>query len=280
MFAAAASAGLYRSANGGASWTRLPDFDRCDAIRKIIVDSTEAKKIYVLADGSIQYVLRSADGGLTWNQVLVENIIGLGMAPSNPQILFAAGQIASATAPMGVFMSKDGGTTWTSKRISATPGSSASAVAVDPRNAKVVFLGGQRNGNAALYKSTNGGTSWKDVTRTLQGPVSAIAVDPKAANRVFVVTDLGIYRTDNGGTSWILLKSVYSKHATAFHPTKANTLYVGGYLGVLASADAGATWTDLNAGLAVTNVMCLAFNSSTKVLYAGTAGGGVYKIQQ
>jgi photosystem II stability/assembly factor-like uncharacterized protein len=280
MFAAATSAGLYRSANGGANWTKLPDFDLCDTLFKIVVDPTDAKKVFVLASGGIQYVLRSADGGLTWNQVLVENIISLAMAPSNPQILFAAGQIANPTATMGVFISKDGGTTWTSKRVCATPGSGAWAVAVDPRSAKVVFLGGQRNGNAALYKSANGGTSWKDVTKTMQGQVYEIAFDPNVANRVFVATGAGIYRTTNGGTSWSRVREDYSQPVIAFHPTKTNTLYAGGSLGVVVSSNGGTTWLDLNSGLAVKHIRCLAFNRSTKVLYAGTAGGGVYKIQQ
>lgn len=280
MFAAATSAGLYRSTNGGASWTKLPNFDLCDAVFRIVVDPTAAKNIYALATGGLQYVFRSADGGLTWNQVLAENIIDLAMAPSNPRILFAAGQIADVDATMGVFMSQDGGTTWASKRILATPGSAAWAVAVDPRSAKVVFLGGHQNGNAALFKSTNGGTSWKDVTKTIQGQVYRIAVDPKAANRVFVAAGSGVYRTTNGGTSWSLIKNDYSRREIAFHPTKANTLYAGGDEGVVMSSDAGMTWTEMNTGLAVKHVRCLAFNRSTKVLYAGTAGGGVYKIQQ
>ena len=280
MFAAATSAGLYRSANGGASWTKLPGFDLSDAIFKIVVDPSDAKKLCVLANGGLQYVWRSADGGLTWNQVLVENIIDLAMAPSNPRILFAAGQIADPAAAMGVFMSQDGGATWTSKRVSATPGSAAWAVAVDPRSAKVVFLGGHRNGNAALFKSTNGGAAWKDVTNTIQGQVYKIACDPKVANRVFVAAGSGIYRTTNGGTSWSLIKNDYGRREIAFHPTKANTLYAGGDEGVVISSDAGTTWTELNSGLAVKHVRCLAFNRSTKVLYAGTAGGGAYKIQQ
>lgn len=280
MFAAATSAGLFRSANGGAGWTKLPDFPMGDAVFKIVVDPSNAKKVFVLATSGLQYVLRSADGGLTWKQVLAENIIDLNMAPSNPKILFAAGQIAGATAPMGVFMSKDGGTTWTSKCVCSIPGSSAWAVAVDPRNAKVVFLGGQRNGNAALYKSTNGGTSWKAVTKSVQGQVYDIGIDPLIANRVFVVTSSGVFRTTNGGASWSRLKDDYALSLIAFHPTKANTCYAGGAGGVLKSVDGGATWTDLNSGLAVKNIGGLAFNPSTKVLYAGTGGGGVCKIQQ
>ncbi len=167
-----------------------------------------------------------------------------------------------------------------SKRVCATPGSSASAVAVDPKNAKVAYLGGQKNYNAALYKTTNGGTSWKDVTKTIQSQVYEILIDPKVANRVFVVTSSGIYRTTNGGTTWSRVNDDWSRRALVFHPTKANTLYAGGSSGVIVSADGGTTWTELSAGLAVKYVKCLAFNRSTKVLYAGTAGGGVYKIQQ
>ena len=181
---------------------------------------------------------------------------------------------------MGVFISKNGGTTWTSKRLCAVPGSCGSTAAVDPRNAKIVYVGGRRDNNAALYKSTNGGTTWTDVTKTIKDQIHEVAIDPKVANRVFVVTYDGIFRTTNGGTSWVHTREEYGYRVFAFHPTKPNTIYAGGSPGVLVSADGGTTWTALNAGLAVKDVRCLTFNRSTKVLYAGTAGGGVYKIQQ
>lgn len=219
---------------------------------------------------------------MTWSSqpLLHENLESLAVAPTNAKILYAAGQISGASATMGVFMSNNGGTTWTSKRLSTYPESCGSAVAVDPRNAKVVYVGGRKDYEGVLFKSTNGGASWKDVTKSIGSRILDIGVDPKAANRVFVVANDGIYRSVNGGTSWTRVKQEYNFTVLAFHPTIANKLYVAGYYGVLVSSDGGTNWTDLGTGLAVKHVRALAFNRSTKVLYAGTAGGGVYKIQQ
>ncbi len=183
---------------------------------------------------------------------------------------------------MGVFMSKDGGATWTSMRLSAVSGSSASAVVVDPRNANIVYVGGQRNSVAALFKSMNGGKTWENITRSVKEEVYDIGVDPKVANRVFVSTRSGIYRSVNGGTSWVRILNIsgFSYRVLAFHPKMAGTIYAAGEAGVILSHDAGVTWEPLNTGLTAKYVKCLAFNQRTKVLYAGTAGGGVYKIQQ
>ncbi len=283
MYAESLYTGLFRSANGGTTWKALPGFLRSELVRQIAVEPSNAKRLFVLAGGWTcdAVIYRSVDGGMTWRSLKTEeDMYGLAVAPSDPRILYAAGRVAGGTSSMGVYISRNGGTTWTSKRICPVPGSNATAVAVDPRNTKLVFLGGHRNFSAALFRSANGGASWTDVTRTIQGEVILIRFDPLVAGRVYAVTSTGAYKTTNGGASWDRLRAEFDKHALAFHPTKKNTLYMGGFDGVFISADGGAAWKAMNSGLAVKNVECLAFNPATKVLYAGTFGGGAFRIQQ
>lgn len=201
---------------------------------------------------------------------------------TNPKILYAIGESTDAAPSLIVFISKNAGATWTSKRLCAVmAGQPSHAIAVNPRNAKEVIAGGYKPaGTAVLYKSKNGGNSWTDIARSIEGMVFDIKFDPRVANRIYVVASSGIYRTDDGGESWTTNNNNPGYHKIIFHPTKADMIYAGGENGIIVSVDGGVTWSELNSSSEVKDVLCLEFNRLTKVLYAGTGGGGVYKIQQ
>jgi photosystem II stability/assembly factor-like uncharacterized protein len=283
IYAESSGAGTFKSTNGGAIWKKFPILIPCDALREIIVDPSDAKRILILMQGSgAGYIFRSKDGGISWQQLLyAEGLAGLTTASNSRNVLLAAGMVKDqGSAYIGAYISKNGGSTWTKHRACATPGGSAETIAVDPRNADIVYVGGQRDYQAAIYKSTNGGTIWEDVTGTLQGPIHDIEIDPHIANRVYGLTWDGIYRTDDGGGSWSQVSFDRRYRVIAFHPTVANKLYAGGEFGFSMSTDGGSTWGAMNPSLPVMFVRRLAFNRHTEVLYAGTAGGGVFEIQQ
>jgi photosystem II stability/assembly factor-like uncharacterized protein len=76
------------------------------------------------------------------------------------------------------------------------------ALSIDPTNPRVVFAGT----GTGVYKSTDGGESWRAVNRGLEleerNWVSALSVDPTNPRVVFAGTDAGVYKSDDGGATW------------------------------------------------------------------------------
>jgi photosystem II stability/assembly factor-like uncharacterized protein len=175
--------GLYKSTDAGRTWTHLGLRD-AQQITAIVVDPNNPDRVFVAAEGhpygpnAERGVFRSMDGGKTFERVLYKNentgAADLVMDPSNPQILFAA-LWAARVAPWEV----------RSGESFVIPGS-------------------------GLYKSTDGGTTWRPITSGL--PTSAelarigIAISPSNSRRMYLTLesqkDPGIYRSDDAGESW------------------------------------------------------------------------------
>jgi photosystem II stability/assembly factor-like uncharacterized protein len=175
--------GVYKSTDAGKTWTHLGLRD-AQQITAIVVDPKNSDRVFVAAEGhpygpnAERGVFRSLDGGKNFEKVLYkdENIgaADLVMDPSNPQILFAA-LWAARVAPWEV----------RSGESFVIPGS-------------------------GLYKSTDGGTTWRPITKGL--PTSAelarigIAISLSQPQRMYLSAeskkDAGIYRSDDGGESW------------------------------------------------------------------------------
>jgi photosystem II stability/assembly factor-like uncharacterized protein len=175
--------GVYKSTDAGKTWTHLGLRD-AQQITAIVVDPKNPDRVFVAAEGhpygpnAERGVLRSLDGGKNFEKVLYKDentgAADLVMDPGNPQILFAA-LWAARVAPWEV----------RSGESFVIPGS-------------------------GLYKSTDGGTTWRPITKGL--PTSAelarigIAISPSRPQRMYLTAestkDAGIYRSDDAGESW------------------------------------------------------------------------------
>jgi len=182
---------------------------------------------------------------------------------------------------MGVMLSTNAGTSWTSSRISAPAGSEATVAAFAPGDSKILYVGGRSGSYAPLaFRSTNGGAGWTNITGGLQAPPNAIAVDPQEPNVVYVANNEGLWRSANGGTTWAkcaLPNSPWGLRAVVINKNNPNQVFAGHMYGVAYSQDRGLTWTDISQGLTVPYVNGLDFNPVNKTLYVGTAGGGLWK---
>jgi subtilisin family serine protease len=223
---------------------------------------------------------RSTDGGATWDtvegvrtsshpyQVLVD--------PADPDIVYVT--INDALSP-GVIVSRDGGQTWRKNNLPVL----ATAIAADPQDPNRIWLGGPDG----LFRSDDQGQT---VTRLSSVPVSAIALDPRNAAHL-VVGGNGLYDSRDGGrtlapattTGFRLSISALAFGSDGQIYAADNAagdqagLPVGGR-GVLASRDGGRSWHNISAGLGNPDVAALALSPDGRWLYAGTAGGGVYRI--
>ena len=196
----------------------------------------------------------------------------IAVAPSNPSIIYAGTGEANYSDSLygrGVLKSTDGGATWTLLGNSVFDRKEISRIVVDPANANIVYVatsGGADNGlggGMGVWKSTDGGTTWTDITTAISTVdyVSDLVMDPTNDLVLYAgfgfgggYSSNGVYKTTNGGSTWTLLSGLPSgtsagRVAIAIS-SNGQTLYAdwsssttNGLLGLYQSINAGASWT-------------------------------------
>jgi len=273
------SFGVYRSTDGGTSWSSTP---LVALVRAIALDPANPSALIAATRDGIG-IWQSADGGATWqvaNTGLANLTIGaLATAPSAP------GTVYAGSAANGVFRSNDGGATWSPTGFTGELGLFHS-LAVDPSTPQVAYLGTPFDG---VYKTVDGGTSWTQLSSTLPALIASLVVDPSNPAVVYAGGFGGVARSANGGTSWTLVNNGLSPIVTALviDPSAPGTLYAatdplqGPFTGVYKTTDGGGQWSQVNDGLpafAQMSVEALAIDpASPATLYAALEDGGVYK---
>jgi photosystem II stability/assembly factor-like uncharacterized protein len=215
--------GVYKSTDAGATWTNV-GLRETGRIGRIILHPTNPDVAYVCALGMAtgpqqeRGVFRTTDGGRTWQRVLFVDertgCSGLAMDANDPNVLVAGTwEVVMHTWAMfsggpgsGVYMTRDGGTTWTHLE-NGLPKSPLGKidVAIAPSNSKRVFALIQTANQGSLWRSDDGGTSWKTVSwdRTLIGRAGyyiRIEVNPRNENEVLVANSTFRRSMDGGLT--------------------------------------------------------------------------------
>jgi photosystem II stability/assembly factor-like uncharacterized protein len=276
-----AAGGVWRTTNGGLTWTPIFDRESSLSIGAIAVAPSNPKIIYVgtgeqcirndivAGDG----VYRSDDGGHSWKNIGLDDskhIATILIAPDNPDDVFVAavGHAFGPNEQRGVFHTTDGGRNWT-KVLYVNANTGATDLAVDPQNRTTLFAAMYEVGRTAysltsggpgsgLYKSTDGGNTWRHLTAhgLPEGVLGKIGVTVSGADsrRVYAMIEAkenAIYRSDDGGESWqmtnhdpIWVRPWYGNHIFA-DPQNADTVYVLD-LGTYRSTDGGHTFTQLS----------------------------------
>jgi hypothetical protein len=147
------------------------------------------------------------------------------------------------------------------------------AIAVDPMNSAIVYAGG----NPSVYRTSNGGTNWIDMSSGLTDVVMDIAIDPFTSTTLYAATRDGVFKTTNSGGLWI---NTGCAEATSLvsDPLTQGTMYCGTANGVYKSSNGGGDWYSMNDGLMDTNVTCIGIDPD-EFLFVGTAGNGLYRWQ-
>ncbi len=210
-------------------------------------------------------------------------VMALAVSPTRGGSLLFAGTFYN-----GVFLSTDGGASWTQANNGLTDTSVLSiAVSPDTSGGKTtVFAGTYGSG---VFISTDSGASWKDVNNGLTNTIiSVLAASANGAGGtdLFAGTDAGVFLTTNNGASWSSVNSGLPDdpvYALAFTPPDSSgsgtgSLFAGLYLGgVYRSTDNGAHWTPADSGLTDTTVRAFTVgprdSSGVPELFAGTGSG-------
>jgi subtilisin family serine protease len=248
----------------------------------LAVDPADPHVVYrVVANAFSRFnVDRSADGGATWTGVEASRVSSRAYQiiddSANPAYLYLT--VNDPLSP-GLLVSRDGGQTWRKNDLPVP----VTAIAADPNDPNRVWLGGP----GGLYVSADDGQT---ITQLSAIPVTALALDPRNASHLIVGGD-GLYDSRDGGHTLTPAKtSGFRLHISALLFAANGHIYaadgasddqaglpVGGR-GVLASTDGGRSYTNISAGLDNLDVASLALSPDGQWLYAGTEGGGVYRL--
>ncbi|MCC6317415.1 MAG: glycoside hydrolase [Gemmatimonadaceae bacterium] len=224
--------GVWRSTDFGANWVPLFDRESTGSIGAIAVAPSNPRVIYVGSGAGIirpdlsigDGVYKSIDGGATWTHLGLREsqmIAAIAVDPGNENRLFVAvlGHPYAPNAERGVFRSMDGGRTF-EKVLFKDEYTSANEVVIDPGNPNIVyatlwqqqesFIEGRAFNGAGMgiFKSTDGGTTWTQLSMGLPSTLQAnIAVAPSATNVLYAVVAPGegpirFYKSTDGGATW------------------------------------------------------------------------------
>lgn len=261
-----AGIGIYKSIDGGATWTLKGNATFAGIrINQIVIDPTNTNKWVVSCDAGIY---TTTDGGTTFTQRLAGLASALRLHPTNAQILYAAlGYPFGATASNGVYKSTNGGVNWT-KLAGGLPASNTMGrieLDIHKANPNIVYvavgsLPGLGYTLAYIGRTTDGGATWTSL------PLPAIAggsnrdtwynfmlrADPVSAATAYVGL-VEIYRTINAGAgnTWTNVTPNHpDMHTLEFDPNNPSNIYLGQDAGLFYSTNQGGSWTHKNTGRA------------------------------
>ena len=273
--------GVWKTTDYGRTWIPIFDDQPTGSVGDIVVSPSNPNVIYVGSGEGLQRpdlsvgdgIYKSTDGGNTWiNTGLkdAQQIGGMAIDPTNENRVFVAalGHPYGPNAERGVFRTLDGGKTW-EKVLYKDENTGAAQVTIDPKDPNTIYAdlwagrqgpweNGAWNGpESGLFKSTDGGTTWKKLTNglpTTQQGLGRIgfAIAPSDPNRLYATVESprmgGIYRSDDAGETWKLLTNDnrYYGRSSDFaelkvDPKNADIVYSANVV-TWKSIDGGKTW--------------------------------------
>lgn len=289
IFVGSPAGGLWKSTDGGITWaTNTDQLAQVIGCSDLAIDPTNTDIMYLATgdgDGADTYtvgILKSIDGGLTWNTTGLSYYMGnsrqlskILIDPSNTSNLIVAGT-------GGIFRSTDAGVTFnqvqagTFKDLEFKPG--------DPTT---VYACG-----AEFYKSTDSGQTWTKITSGLPTAANvsrmAIAVTAADANYIYLIAGLpapgygtqGFYKSSNSGTSFVNISTPalgnqqWYDLAIAASPTNSQEIAIGGQTDFIRSTDGGINWNDIGGITHVDYHDIIYTNGNTMYV---TSDGGIYR---
>ena len=256
--------GIYRSLDGGRTWTRTAFTQRAFSLVIERVpgnwEDGDSTRVFALTSAGLQV---TDNGGVSWRRLAPElsSVSHLAIDPAGSSRLYV---ISGAN----VFRSSDGGETV--NRVSEYFGGPLKGIVA--AGSPVVLVGSERG----VSRSENGGGEWSPANRGIHGVyVQSLAVDPVDPAVVFAAGARGIFESRDGGATWNEpVAGSPDAVAVMVDPTDRSTLYAGGGGGVHKSTDGGRTWR--NRGPLVTSIAELLIDpNNPRRLFAGA--GSLYR---
>jgi photosystem II stability/assembly factor-like uncharacterized protein len=230
--------GVWKTNDYGRTWKPIFDDQPTGNIGDVVVSPSNPDVIYVGSGEGLQRpdlsvgdgIYKSTDAGKTWINTGLKDgqqIGGLAIDPKNENRVFAAvlGHPYGPNTERGVYRTTDGGKAW-EKVLYKDENTGAIQVIIDPNNSNIVYAdmwagrqgpweNGAWNGKeSGLFKSNDGGTTWKKLVTGLPTTEQGLArigfcIAPSNSNRMYATVEAGkyggIYRSDDAGETWALM---------------------------------------------------------------------------
>ena len=269
--------GVYRTTNGGVSWDpRSEGIHFFATVTSLEIDPSNIDVIYAGAGGCCG-VYKTSNGGLSWTNVFQRGFISsLAVDPKRPARVFAIDLFD------GVFRSDDAGITWTPANVGLpTPYLAFADLSIDPEHTNTLYLAARLfsefGTGAGVYKSIDGGDSWKLVANGLgSADVRFLTMDPADPRTLYAGTNTTLFVTKNGGNLWKPINGILplSPFTLAIDPAHTSVLYLAtGKNGVFRSVDGGSTWAPFGSGFGNAEAYRVVPHASGRILYAVTNRG-------
>lgn len=244
IYAATASGGIWKSVNGGTSWTGIFNNEEVSTVGDIAIAPSDPSILYAGTGESNNRqssswgkgVYKSTNAGTTWQRIGLEethHIAKIVVHPTDPNTVYVAatGKLWSPSPERGVYKTTDGGRSW-SQVLKVNDDTGATDIAIDrespgtlyaamyQRRRTVFGFNGSGEGSA-LYKTTDGGATWKKITNgmpydTENAPTPrpenlletgriAVEIYRKDTNIVYALVEHangGVFRSNDKGETW------------------------------------------------------------------------------
>lgn len=233
FYIAQVNGGVWKTTDYGVTWQPIFDAEPTQSVGALEVAPSDPNIIYVGSGEGLQRpdlsvgngMYKSTDAGKSWIHLGLddaEQIAQLAIDPQDPSHVLVAvvGHPYGPSEMRGIFRTTDGGQTW-EKVLYKDQYTGGGDVQIDPADPNVVYASlwdsvsgpwednNEYNGpNSGLYKSTDGGANWTQLTQGLPENIvqADFAIAPSEPSRVYATVafgrGVGIYRSDDAGASW------------------------------------------------------------------------------
>lgn len=272
--------GVYKSTNGGSSWTKIATTSVGSKISQVVVNPSNPNIVYLSGTSG---VYKSTNGGSSWTSTSSgSNANCLVIDPSSTEVLYTT---TGGSGTNTIKKTTNGGTAWATLTGGLPADGRRTQLAMAPSNTQVLYasIANSSGGLYGLYRTTDGGANW-----TLQASSpnylssqgwydNAVTVHPTNSN-IVVTGGLDLYVSTDGGstltqkTVWSTTSSSNMSHADIhFLGYNGSILYCGSDGGVYKSTNDGTSWTDLNQTISTLQYQSADFDPfSPQKLYGGT----------
>lgn len=309
----ATGGGIFKTVDGGIHWAPVADGQlKLGSVGAIAVSDSDPNIVYAgMGESDLRGnashgdgVYKSTDGGHTWKNVglqATEQIGAVKIDPKNPDIVYVAaiGHMTGPNPERGVFRTRDGGKTW-QRVLFKSDRAGAVDLSIDPMNSQVLYAsiyqylrkpwtfesGGPDSG---LWKSTDGGDTWTELTHTPgmpKGPLGriGIAVSPARSGSMWVLVeadDGGVFHSSDAGATWTKVNDQRDVKQRAWYysrvfadPKNENTMYALN-TSFYKSVDGGHTFKPIATGHGDNHDLWIANDDPNRMIESNDGGANV-----